>query len=99
MRLKYCLAEALMFCLVCRLAPEIRADSSTNVLISFTTTNATPLNLGFAGFAEEMLDTGLEYDNTNFQQLASTLSPGWLRYPSGISDDAFDWRTGLTCSI
>jgi hypothetical protein len=77
-------------------APESYADTNTNVVVSFTTTNATPLNLGFAGFAEEMLDTGLEYDNTNFQQLVSTLTPGWIRYPSGISDDAFDWRTGLT---
>lgn len=75
-----------------------KSTAQTPVLVSFATTNATQLNLGFAGFAEEMLDTGLEYDNTNFQQLVSTLTPGWIRYPSGISDDAFDWRTGLTCS-
>jgi len=28
--------------------PEIRAQSNTNVVVSFATTNATPLNLGFA---------------------------------------------------
>lgn len=77
-------------------SPESHAQIDTNVVISFTTTNATPLNLGFAGFATEMLDTGLEYDNTNFQALVQTLSPGWLRYPSGISDDAFNWSNGLT---
>jgi hypothetical protein len=26
--------------------PEIRAQSNTNVVVSFATTNATPLNLG-----------------------------------------------------
>ena len=78
------------------LTPEARAQSNTNVVVAFSTTNATPLNPGFAGFATEILDTGLEYDNTNFQQFASMLSPGWLRYPSGTSDDAFNWATGLT---
>ena len=78
------------------LAPETRAQSSTNVAVAFATSSATPLNQGFAGFATEMLDTGLEYGNTNFQQFVTTLSPGWLRYPSGISDDAFNWATGLT---
>ncbi|SPE58941.1 conserved exported hypothetical protein [Verrucomicrobia bacterium] len=79
------------------LGPEILAQTSTNpVVVAFATTNSTPLNLGFAGFATEILDTGLGYDNTNFQALVKTLSPGWLRYPSGISDDAFNWSTGLT---
>jgi hypothetical protein len=79
------------------LAPSIEAQTNTNlVVVAFSSTNMTPLNQGFAGFACEMLDTGLEYDNTNFQQLAASLSPGWIRYPSGISDDAFDWSTGLT---
>jgi hypothetical protein len=79
------------------LAPEILAQTGTNpVVVAFTTTNSTPLNPGFAGFATEILDTGLGYDNTNFQAFAQTLSPGWLRYPSGISDDAFNWSTGLT---
>jgi hypothetical protein len=66
------------------------------VKVAFATTDTTPLNQGFAGFACEMLDTGLEYGNTNFQQRVAKLSPGWIRYPSGISDDAFDWATGLT---
>ena len=76
--------------------PEVRAQSSTNVVVAFATTNLTPLNQGFAGFATEILDTGLEYGNTNFQQFAASLSPGWLRYPSGTSDDAFNWVSGLT---
>ena len=77
------------------LAPETHAQTGTNVLASFSTSNPIPLSEGFAGFATEILDTGLEYDNTNCQALTTTLSPGWIRYPSGISDDAFDWSTGL----
>ncbi len=76
-------------------APILHADTNTNVMVNFSTTNLTPLNLGFAGFATEILDGGLEYDNTNFQQLAATLSPGWLRYPGGISDGAVDWSSGM----
>jgi hypothetical protein len=78
------------------LTTEIHAQTSTNVMVTFSTTNSTPLNQGFAGFATEILDTGLEYGNTNFQQFVTKLSPGWLRYPGGISDDAFNWATGLT---
>ena len=80
------------------LTPATRAQSNTNVVVALATTNAMPFNQGFAGFATEMLDTGLEYDNTNFQQFVTALSPDWLRCPSGISDDAFNWATGLTNS-
>jgi hypothetical protein len=90
------IAAWLMFLAGLLIAPALRAQTNTNVVVAFTTSNPAPLNQGFAGFATEILDTGLEYDNTNFQQLAATLSPGWLRYPSGTSDDAFDWSTGLT---
>jgi hypothetical protein len=78
------------------LSPEMRSQSVSNVTVAFFTTNPMPLNLGFAGFATEILNTGLEYDNPNFQQLAATLSPGWLRYPGGTSDDAFNWTNGMT---
>jgi hypothetical protein len=78
------------------LTQEIRAQTSNTVTVAFATTNTSPLNQGFAGFACEMLDTGLEFDNTNFQQYAASLSPGWIRYPSGISDDSFNWATGMT---
>lgn len=73
-----------------------KAGAQTNVSISFTTTNATPLNPGFAGFCTEMETDAVEYFDPNFQQITSTLSPGWLRYPGGSTDDAFDWTNGLT---
>jgi hypothetical protein len=66
------------------------------VNVSFTTTNATPLNPGFAGFCTAMLADAVEYYDTNFQQITATLSPGWLRYPAGAIEDAFEWTNGLT---
>src|SRR5579883_2221021 len=80
-----------LFCGVCS---SLAAQS--NVIVDFTTTNSTPLNLGFAGFTTELLGAGIEYDDTNLQAMASKLSPGWLLYPAGTSGDAFDWASGLT---
>ena len=76
--------------------PEARAQTNTNVLVAFTTTNSTPLNSGFAGFCTAMQTSAVEYYDTNFQQITETLSPGWLRYPGGSVDDAFAWTNGLT---
>ena len=78
------------------LVPEIQAQTNTNVVVAFTTTNATPLNTGFAGFCTELEASAVEYFDTNFQQMSATLSPGWLRYPGGSMDDAFAWTNGLT---
>jgi hypothetical protein len=60
------------------------------------TSNATPLNPGFAGFTTELLGTGVDYGDTNMQRLAAMLSPGWLLFPAGTTGDAFNWSTGLT---
>src|SRR5208283_4384872 len=79
--------------------PEGRAQSSTNpVTVAFSSTNFTPLNIGFAGFTTELLGTGVEYGDTNMQHYAAMLSPGWLLFPAGETGDAFDWSTGLTVS-
>lgn len=80
-----------------RLTPEIRAQTDTNVVVvAFATTNSTLLNPGFAGFTTELLGTGVEYFDTNMQQIAASLSPGWLLFPAGTTGDAFDWSSGLT---
>jgi hypothetical protein len=76
--------------------PEGRAQTNTNVVVSFVTTNATPLNLGFAGFTTELLGKGVEYGDTNMQRYAAMLSPGWLLFPGGTTGDAFNWTNGLT---
>ncbi|SPE58801.1 conserved exported hypothetical protein [Verrucomicrobia bacterium] len=72
------------------------AQTGTNVVVSFSTTNATPINLGFAGFTTELLGKGEEYGDTNLQRYAAMLSPGWLLFPAGTTGDAFNWTTGLT---
>jgi hypothetical protein len=76
--------------------PELQAQTDTNVVVSFVTTNTTPLNLGFAGFTTELLGRGEEYGDTNMQHFAAMLSPGWLLFPAGTTGDAFNWQTGLT---
>ena len=78
------------------LALESEAQAQTDVVVSFVTTNSMPLNLGFSGFTTELLSTGVEYGDTNMQQLAATLSPGWLLFPAGTTGDAFDWSSGVT---
>ena len=62
-------------------------------MVSFVTTDSTPLNPGFAGFNNE-IKNAVEYYDTNFQQMAKTLSPGWLRFPAGTESEAFDWSSG-----
>jgi len=79
------------------LACGVRAQTNTNIVaVAFTTANPTPLHQGLGGFSTDMLDNGLDYGNAAFQQEATAVSPGWLRYPSGIADNAFNWKTGLT---
>jgi alpha-L-arabinofuranosidase len=78
------------------LTANLRAQTSTNVVVSFTTTNAAPLNPGIAGFSLDMLADAVEYDDTNFLAMAAALSPGWLRYPGGATEDAFAWTNGIT---
>src|SRR5579859_5452881 len=94
MRLKPGLFMLLILGMGLRFTPGIHAQS--NVVVAFTTTNATPLDLGFAGFTTELLGTGIEYGDTNMQHYAAMLSPGWLLFPAGTTGDAFDWRSGLT---
>src|ERR1035441_5167593 len=33
--------------------------------------------------------------NYRLNNVAAQLSPGWVRYPSGLFSQAFNWRTGL----
>lgn len=73
---------------------QVFAQTASNLTIAFVTINPGPLNQGFAGFSTDLVDYGIESHNTNFQQMVVPLSPGWLRYPSGIQSDGFDWTNG-----
>ncbi|HXR03151.1 MAG TPA: hypothetical protein VN836_00410 [Verrucomicrobiae bacterium] len=75
------------------LALEGEAQAQVDVVVSFVTTNSTPLNPGFGGF-NNGLKNAVEYYDTNFQQMVTTLSPGWLRFPAGTESEAFDWSSG-----
>ena len=74
------------------------AAAQTNVVAASTTTNSTPRHIGYAGFTTELPSTGIEYGDTNMQQAAAQLSPGWLLYPASTTGDALNWQTGLTDS-
>jgi hypothetical protein len=87
--------KTILLCLFGMLTvPPLFAQGGSNLLISFVTNNPAPLNQDFAGFATSLIDNGIESHNTNLQQMATPLSPGWLRYPSGIPADGFDWTNG-----
>ena len=62
--------------------------------IDIDTTHTTPLNANFSGFNDEVVFPA-EYSDYRLNNLAAQLSPGWVRYPSGLFSNAFDWRTGL----
>jgi hypothetical protein len=67
--------------------------NSTLVTVNFVTTIATALNPGFNGFNNN-LKNAVEYYDTGFQYVLTTLSPGWLRFPGGTDSEAFDWSSG-----
>ncbi|SPE54175.1 conserved exported hypothetical protein [Verrucomicrobia bacterium] len=85
-----------LLCFLIGLAQPTPVMAQAIVTVSFATTNPLPLNPGFAGFSTEMLANAVEYYDTNLQSIAATVSPGWLRYPSGALENAFAWTNGVT---
>ena len=73
------------------------AFAQVSAAIDIDTTHATPLNPNFSGFNDEIVFPA-EFWDYRLNNLAAQLSPGWVRYPSGIFSDAFNWRTGLMVS-
>jgi len=70
------------------------ALAQTSATVDIDATHTTPLNANFSGFNDEVTFP-VEYYDTRFNAMAAQLSPGWVRYPSGLFSDAFDWQTGL----
>lgn len=68
--------------------------AQVSATVAINTTQTTPLNPGFSGFNDEVSFPPEFYDY-RLNELAAQLSPGWVRYPSGLFSDAFDWKTGL----
>src|ERR1039457_4268929 len=93
MNLAFQFALFLIWLLGLYLALESEAEAQVDVVVSFATTNSTPLNPGFSGF-NNGLKNAVEYYDPSFQQMAATLSPGWLRFPAGTESEAFNWSSG-----
>src|SRR5437588_3440743 len=79
---------AILFALVLSLGtlcvPKARAQASPSiVVVNFKTASTMPLNPGFNGF-NSTLKNAVEYYDTNFQNVLTTLSPGWLRFPASF---------------
>ena len=79
------------------LAGALGAKAQVSATIDIDTTHSTPLNANFSGFNDEVVFPA-EYFDYRVNNLAAQLSPGWVRYPSGIFSDAFNWQTGLMVS-
>jgi uncharacterized protein (TIGR03437 family) len=70
------------------------AFAQVTATIDVDTTHTTPLNANFSGFNDEVVFPA-EYFDYRLNNLAAQLSPGWVRYPSGLFSNAFNWQTGL----
>jgi hypothetical protein len=70
------------------------ALSQTTATIDIDPAHTTPLNSHFSGFNDEAVFPA-EYFDYRFNTVSAQLSPGWVRYPSGIFADAFNGKTGL----
>lgn len=62
--------------------------------IDIDATRATPLNASFSGFNDEVVFPAEFYDY-RLNNVAAQLSPGWVRYPSGLFSQALNWQTGM----
>ena len=76
------------------LAASFSAWAQVSATIDIDTTRTTPLHAGFSGFNDEVVFPA-EYFDYRLNNVAAQLSPGWVRYPSGLFSQAFNWRTGL----
>jgi len=70
-----------------------RSAAQTAAIIDIDTTTRTPVNPGFGGVNDEVSDP-IEYWDPHFNTLAARLNYGWVRFPGGITGDAFNWQTG-----
>ena len=66
---------------------------STAATVNVSTAQPTPLNANFSGFNYEG-NVPYEPFDPLFAAQAAKLIPGWVRYPGGITSQAFNWQTG-----
>ena len=75
-------------------AASLSAPAQVSATIDIDTTRTTPFHSGFSGFNDEVVFPA-EFFDYRLNNLAAELSPGWVRYPSGLFSQAFNWQTGL----
>ena len=75
-------------------AAALNSMAQNTATINIDTTHTSVLNPNFSGFNDEAVYP-VEYYDYHFNNLASQLSPQWVRYPSGLFSQAFNWQTGL----
>jgi len=63
--------------------------------ITVDTTSPTTIATNFSGFTDEYLLHAVEYNDPKYVPMVQALHPGWIRYPSGLPSQAFDWQSGL----
>ncbi len=81
------------FALVFSVAALSSASAQITATIDIDTAVRTPVPRGFSGFNDEV-STPVEYYDYRFNALAVQLSPGWVRFPGGISSDPYNWKDG-----
>ncbi|HYL73522.1 MAG TPA: hypothetical protein VEU96_04920, partial [Bryobacteraceae bacterium] len=67
--------------------------AQTPATIDIDTSTTIPVNPRFSGYNDEVSEP-IEYFDYRFNTLVSALRPGWVRFPGGISSDAYNWQTG-----
>ena len=75
-------------------AGSVNLLAQASATIDIDATRVTALNAGFSGFNDEVVFPAEFYDY-RLGNLAAQLSPGWVRYPSGLFSQAFNWRSGM----
>jgi hypothetical protein len=64
------------------------------VTINIQSEPVTTIAAGFSGVNAPQPRNGVEYFDPKFIAAATSLKPGWVRYPGGTVSLAFDWATG-----
>jgi len=70
------------------------AARAADVTINVNTLAVSAIPRGFSGFNAPQPRNAVEYFDPNFVNAAASLRPGWVRFPGGTADDAYDWTTG-----
>ena len=76
------------------LAACLPAAAQNTATIDIDTIKTIPVNPGFGGVNDEV-GTPIEFFDYRFNAMAARLNYGWVRFPGGVTGDAYNWRTGF----